>query len=82
VLIQFVLAHAPKGEQLNYILQMLNSSHSPAKIAERMPILAEKLGFLSKYLNLDGAVVLEIGTGWEPINALLLHYLGTTVDVD
>jgi ubiquinone/menaquinone biosynthesis C-methylase UbiE len=76
VLIQFVLAHAPRGEQLNYILQMLNSSHSPAKIAERMPILAEKLGFLSRYMHLDGAVVLEIGTGWEPINALLLHLVG------
>jgi SAM-dependent methyltransferase len=76
VLVQFVLAHAPKGEQLNYALQLLNNSHSPAKIAEMLRTRVEKFGFLSSHLNLQDIVVLEIGTGWEPINALLLHLVG------
>jgi SAM-dependent methyltransferase len=76
VLVQFVLAHSPKGEQLNYILQTMNQSHSSTKIAGRIPVLAETLGLLSKHMRLDGAVVLEIGTGWEPINPLLLYLAG------
>jgi hypothetical protein len=79
VLIQFVLAHVPKGEQLNYVLQTLNHSHSSVKIAGRVPTLAETLSLLSKHMRLDGAVVLEIGTGWEPINPLLLHLAGAKV---
>lgn len=76
VLVQFVLAHMPKGEQLNYALQLLNNSHSSASIAEMVRIRADKLGFLSGHLNLQGITVLEIGTDWEPINALLLHLAG------
>jgi ubiquinone/menaquinone biosynthesis C-methylase UbiE len=73
------LAHTPKGEQINYMLQTLNHSHSSVKIAGRVPILAETLSLLSKHMRLDGAVVLEIGTGWEPINPLLLHLAGAKV---
>jgi len=55
VIIQFLLSHLPKGEQINYLLQnLITKSHSPEKIGHRIPILVQKL---------QGLSVLEIGTG-------------------
>jgi len=76
VLIQFVLAHLPKGEQINYLLQTLNNSHSPQKIAERIPSLLRELKRIDQYVELQGSSVLEIGTGWNAISALLLYLIG------
>jgi SAM-dependent methyltransferase len=76
VLTQFVLAHAPGGVRLNYYLQHARGSHRPERVAERIPILAEILAFIAGHKPLEGAVVVEIGTGWEPISPILLHLLG------
>jgi SAM-dependent methyltransferase len=76
VLIQFVLVHLPWGEQINYSLQILNKSHSPEKIGQRIPSLLKGLKFINQYVELKGSSVLEIGTGWDAINTLLLYLMG------
>ena len=77
VLMQFVLAHLPKGEQINYLLQILNKSHSPQETAERIPSLLRQLKRIDQYVELRGSSVLEIGTGWDAISALLFYVTGT-----
>ena len=76
VAIQFVLAHFPWGEQLNYLLQILNKSHSPEKTRQRIPDLVKGLKLIDEYVRLDGSSVMEIGTGWDAINALLFYLMG------
>ena len=61
VLIQFVLAHLPGGERLNYSLQRANGDHSPERIAGRIPELVEILNFISQSRKLDGLAIAEIG---------------------
>ena len=76
VLAQFVLSRLPAGEQINHRLQMRNGSLSDATIAHRIPIIAERLAFLSRHGSVQSAKVLEVGTGWIPLNPLLLYLLG------
>jgi len=76
VLTQFVLSRLPAGEQINYRLQILNGSYSDATITHRIPIIAKRLAFLYRHRSVQSAKVLEVGTGWIPLNPLLLHLLG------
>jgi len=80
VLIQFLLSHLPKGEQINYLLQnLITKSHSPEKIERRIPILVQRLWQINNYKKLEGLSVLEIGTGWDCINALLFYFMGAKI---
>ncbi|MBN2463914.1 MAG: methyltransferase domain-containing protein [Dehalococcoidia bacterium] len=76
LIVQFVLAHLPWGERINYLLQVVNKSHSPETIEQRIPKLLKGLKFIDGYVKLEGSSVLEIGTGWEAINAILLYLMG------
>jgi SAM-dependent methyltransferase len=76
VLTQFILSRLPAGEQINYFLQILNGAHSDASISKRIRVIPERLGFLCKHRTVQDACVLEVGTGWEPLNPLLLYMLG------
>ena len=76
VLTQFLLSRIPSGEQINYYLQTLDGSHSDANISRRIRIIAERLAFLYQHRTVEGAQVLEVGTGWVPLNPLLLYLLG------
>jgi len=80
VLIQFLLSHLPKGEQINFLLQnLITKSHSPEKIEQRIPSLVKKLWQINDYKKLQGLSVLEIGTGWDCINALLFYFMGAKI---
>lgn len=79
VLIQFLLAHLPKAENLNYLLQILNKSLSPEKIAKRIPVLLKQMRFLEEFLSLEGISVLEAGTGWNAISAILFYLMGARI---
>ncbi len=76
VLTQFILAHLPKGEKVNYLLQLLNKSHTPEKTARRIIELTKQLQHITKYINIEGSTVLEIGTGWDAISPVLFYLMG------
>ncbi len=76
VAIQFLLAHLPGGENLNNLLQRWGGSFSDSVIRERVLELAR---FLSKHLDVTGKSIVEIGTGWDAINALMLYLFGARV---
>lgn len=76
VLIQFLLSKLPKGEEVNYLLQRMNKSHSEEKTKERIIGLLKSLCEINKHVPLEGANVVEIGTGWEPICSVLLYLMG------
>ena len=80
VIIQFLLSHLPKGEQINYLLQnLITKSHSPEMIGHRIPILVQKLQLINNYKKLEGISVCEIGTGWDAISALLFYLMGAKI---
>jgi hypothetical protein len=76
VLTQFALSRLPAGEQMNYLLQTLDGSHSDANIFRSIGTIAKRLAFLCEQRMVQGARVLEVGTGWAPLNPLLLYMLG------
>ncbi len=71
--VQFVLAHVPGGEHFNNALQRWNGSFCDAAIRGRVLGLAR---CLSEHLDVTGKSIVEIGTGWDAINALMLHVFG------
>jgi len=79
VLIQFFLSKLPMGEKINYILQRANKSHSEEKIKKRIISLVKAMRTIDKHVPLEGATVVEIGTGWEPICSILLYLMGVKV---
>jgi SAM-dependent methyltransferase len=70
--IQFVLAIVPGGERLNYLLQRLNRSHD----LSRIPNYIDSIGQMGPFLDFNGSVVMEIGTGWRIISPLVFYLLG------
>lgn len=79
VLLQFILALLPGGERLNYLLQVLNKSHSPEQTVRHFTTLAEKIKLVGEHVCLEGSTVLEIGTGWDAISAILFSLMGTKI---
>ena len=76
VLIQFILAHLPGGESLNFALQEAGGSRSPEKLRGRIRELGGELAFLQRQFDLEGKTVVEVGTGWDAINTILLALFG------
>lgn len=76
VAIQAGLACLPFGESINYLLQNLKGSHSPSNIRRWIGEQAKTVALAGKYASLRDAVVVEIGTGWDPTNTLLLFLAG------
>ena len=76
VLIQFFLSKFPMGEKVNYLLQGINKSHNEEKTKKRIVGLLKPLREINKHTPIEGATVVEIGTGWEPICSVLLYLMG------
>jgi len=76
VLIQFLLSKLPKGEAINYLLQRMNHSHNEDNTKKRIIGLSKSLCEINKHVPLEGANVVEVGTGWEPICSVLLYLMG------
>ena len=82
VLLQRAFSRVPCGEQLNSLLQAVKRSPLfPARgfQAETHGRLASVGGLIkrvSTLLPLEGATVVEVGTGWAPIPTLLLSLAG------
>jgi hypothetical protein len=76
--IQLGLAYAPFGERINYALQKIKGSHSPANVDRSIPDIVAALALASNYVKLKGSTVVEIGTGWVPTNTILLYLAGAS----
>ena len=76
VLIQFILSKIPFGEKINYLLQVANRSHTDEKTGDRITELVTSMKKIDTHKKLEGAVLVEIGTGWEPICSALLYMFG------
>jgi cyclopropane fatty-acyl-phospholipid synthase-like methyltransferase len=76
VLTQFVLAHLPGGERVNYLFQLVKKSHSDERLAKNIINLVEIMRLINRKVGLEGKAVLEIGTGWNAIGALLFYLMG------
>jgi SAM-dependent methyltransferase len=76
VAVQFCLAHVPGGERLNYKLQTMRKSRSREKTRARVVKLAEIIALVRQFVELDEATVVEVGTGWDAINSIMLTLLG------
>jgi SAM-dependent methyltransferase len=79
VLIQFVLSKMPMGEKVNYLMQKGNKSHNEEKIKGRIVELTKAMMKIGDRISLEGATVVEIGTGWEPICSVLLYLMGVSM---
>jgi SAM-dependent methyltransferase len=79
VLTQFFLSKFPMGEEINYLLQRANKSHSEEKIKERIIGLVKAMRKIDEHIPLEGATVVEIGTGWVPICSILLYLMGVKI---
>jgi hypothetical protein len=71
-----VLALIPRGEWINYRLQLAIGSHSPQKVRERVTELLGSIRMIRRHMRIEGATVVEVGTGWDAIGAIVLHAAG------
>ena len=76
VLIQFILAKLPKGEAVNHFLQVVNGTYSRDMIRGRLLAYSNDIQCVKDYQSLEGADVLEIGTGWDGLSALSFYLMG------
>ncbi len=76
VFIQFLLAHLPGGEKMNYLLQYMIGTHSPGKKAKRVMEMIKKIQFIGQHTPIEGKIIVEIGTGWNAIGAVLFYLMG------
>lgn len=74
---QFLLAKIPGGETVNHRLQWLNGNYSNEalrnRIHERLPLYRQ----IEEHVSLRGARVVEVGTGWELLDPLIMFAFGT-----
>lgn len=75
VLIQFVLAHLPFGEQINHWLQLLNAGDG-GKLQVRIDAIGAGLRRLIEVRPIEGAVIVEVGTGWDALPTIMLYAAG------
>jgi SAM-dependent methyltransferase len=76
VFIQFLLAHMPGGEKMNYLLQYMIGTHSPGKKTKRVIEMIKRIQFISRHTPIEGKIIVEIGTGWNAIGAVLFYLMG------
>lgn len=79
VLIQFFLSKLPFGEELNHLLQKSINRFSPEETSARILELSKNLYKINRLMDLEGVCVVEIGTGWDLINPILLYLMGAKI---
>jgi SAM-dependent methyltransferase len=77
--IQFVLSHVPFGVQLNHLLQKANSRYTPDRMKAHVLKNAQMLAHLSKFVCLERATIVEVGTGWELVSPLVMSLFAPQV---
>src|SRR5258708_26157298 len=78
--IQFVVARLPGGMQLNRALQDLRNRDPVPELRIRLLAVAQELAWAEGAgLRLQGARVLELGTGRTPVATILMALMGSLV---
>jgi hypothetical protein len=77
VAVQFVLSKLPGGERLNHGLQWMNGNYTPMKLRERLLARLPIYERITRHVGLKDATVVEIGTGWELLDPLLMFAFGS-----
>lgn len=75
-LIQFVFAHLPFGEWLNFMAQKTRGAYSDEAQIRSLLTQSRNLGLSNSRFLLEGKIALEIGSGWNGIGCLLLYLFG------
>jgi SAM-dependent methyltransferase len=70
--VQSVLARIPYGEQINHRFQR----SSAAEKESRMNGVTGSIEYLTQHKRIDGAVIVEVGTGWDALPTLALSAHG------
>lgn len=76
VAIQFILARMPGGEAINHRLRLLNGRHATGELRENIAGRLIMFPRLQKQVSLRGATVVEVGSGWELLDPLLMFVFG------
>jgi len=80
VLTQAALAAMPMGEHLNHQLQRMNAiRRGPRVEASRFHEIRGSMEYLSRFTQLKGAKVVEVGTGWDALPTLFLSQAGASI---
>jgi SAM-dependent methyltransferase len=75
-LTQACLARIPFGEQINHRLQILNGMRTDAYLKPRVGWGVSFWERIDGRASVEGADVVEVGTGWDAIHTILLYALG------
>ena len=78
-LMQKTLASVPGGLALNYHLQGASRGDREKEARTRVEGLLQHIRVVERFHPVRDAVILELGTGWGAINAVLLSLLGAKV---
>jgi hypothetical protein len=73
---QFGMALLPGSERLNFIAQKLNGSYRDSAQLRKLLIQAKHVRDMNERAPIQGASVVEIGTGWQGTAALTLYLFG------
>lgn len=81
--VQLILSLVPMGEKINYLLQRISGllnqerglvSHKYRR--NRVIRLSKIMRMINRHHSLEGITVVEIGTGWDAINPIMLYFMG------
>ncbi len=81
--VQNLVARLPHAEHLNDVLQTVRSglhlgtTGAVEEVRRRLPSVSRSIGRLAADRRLEGADVVEVGTGWVPLPTILLFLCGT-----
>jgi len=81
VLVQFILAHLPFGEKVNFLIQRAVGSFAPGRTRVRVVDLMVNVAAAGRLTKIEGGRVVEIGTGWDALGALALYLVGAKATV-
>lgn len=76
VLVQFALACLPGGEAINHRLQRLREARGASSLRELVALRQAGIDRLAAFMNLKGAVAVEVGTGWNALPTMMLCKAG------
>lgn len=81
-IMQKILSRLPFAEQINSLMQSsryvlrLGRSSRVAQTRRRIGLVGKSIHMLAQHVRLEGATVVEVGTGWAPLPTTLLYLCG------